>query len=162
MRYLAGAELEKAKEYMAIAAEYAKNSSCRKSKRGVVIVKDNKIIGSGYNDVTIESLCDPCIREEIRDNSRVELCSAVHAEHAAIIDALKRGNSLEGSVMYHIKVKDGEMKPSGKPSCTMCSREILKSGVSEFVIWHNEGHAIYSAKEFNEISFQFFLKNKLS
>jgi dCMP deaminase len=160
MKYLSGTELEKAKEYMNLAAEYAKRSICVKSKRGAVIVKNNRVIGGGYNDVTIESLCNPCIREEIKDDSRVELCSAVHAEHVAIIDALKKGNSLEGSIMYHVKIKDGYIKPCGPPSCTMCSREILKAGISEFVIWHKEGYASYSAKEFNEVSFQHFLKNK--
>jgi dCMP deaminase len=158
MKYLTGTALEEAKGYVAAAATYAKLSICTKSKRGAVIVKDHRIIGAGFNDPTIESLCNPCIREEIKDDSRVELCSAVHAEHVAIIDALKKGHSLEGSVMYHVKVKDGDIRPCGPPSCTMCSREILKAGISEFVIWHNEGYAVYSAKEFNEVSFQSFLK----
>jgi len=160
MKYLTGVELEEAKKYMTIAAKYAKHSTCVKSKRGAVIVKNGVIIGGGYNDVTIESLCNPCIREEIKDDSRVELCSAVHAEHVAIIDALKKGNYLDGSTMYHVKVKDGEIRPCGPPSCTICSREILKSGISEFVIWHKEGYAVYNAKEFNEISFQPFLNKK--
>jgi dCMP deaminase len=158
MRYLTGAELEEAKKYIRIAAEYANKSTCVKSKRGVVIVKNGLVIGSGYNDVTIENLCNPCIREEIKDDSRIELCSAVHAEHVAIIDALKKGHSLEGSRMYHIKVKDGELRPSGQPSCTICSREILRADVSEVVLWHKEGYAVYGAPEFNEISFQPFLK----
>jgi len=160
MKYLIGDKAKEAEEYMKIAAKYAKNSTCRKSQRGAIIVKDGEIVGKGYNKVTIEELCDPCIREEIKDNSRVELCSAIHAEQMAIIDAVNKGESLDGSRMYHIKVKDGEMRKSGKPSCTICSREILESGIAEFVLWHEEGHVAYDSKELNELSFKYFLEKK--
>lgn len=157
MRYLTGKEAKEAEEYMKIAAEYARNSNCRKSQRGAVIVKDRKIIGRGYNKVTIEELCNPCIREAVKDNSRVELCSAIHAEQMAIIDAANNGKKLIGSRMYHIKVKNGEMRQSGKPSCTVCSRMIYDVGI-EFVLWHEDGYALYNPKEFNELSFKYFLK----
>jgi len=160
MRYLIDNAAKEAEEYMKIAAKYAKNSTCRKSQRGAIIVKDGKIVGKGYNKVTIEELCDPCIREEIKDNSRVELCSAIHAEQMAIIDAVNKGESLDGSRMYHIKVKNGEMRKSGKPSCTICSREILESGIAEFVLWHKEGYTLYDSKELNELSFKYFLEKK--
>lgn len=160
MRYLIGDEAKESEEYMKIAAEYAKNSTCRKSKRGAIIVKDGEIIGKGYNKVTIEGLCDPCIREEIKDNSRVELCSAIHAEQMAIIDVINNSKSLDGSRMYHIKVKNEEMRKSGKPSCTICSREILESGIAEFVLWHEEGYMVYDSKELNELSFKYFLEKK--
>jgi deoxycytidylate deaminase len=159
MRYLTGAELEKAKKYLAEAAEEAKKSTCIKSKRGVVIARDGVIIGRGHNQVTIDDFCNPCIREDIKDNSKVELCSAAHAEYVGIVDALRKVSSLKGFVMYHIKVKDGEMRPSGKPSCTTCSREIVIAEISAVVIWHLEGYAIYRAKEFNELSYRPFLKN---
>ncbi len=140
--------------YLLEAAREASKSVCTKSQRGAVIVRDGEIIGRGYNKPTIDYLCNPCIREEIRDNSRVELCSAIHAEQMAILDALKRGESLEGSTLYHVKVKNREMKPSGPPSCTVCSRLILESGVSEVVLWHREGYAVYTAEEFNRLSFE--------
>lgn len=158
MIYLEGDEIKEAEKYVKIAAECAKLSTCKKSQRGAVIVKEGFVVGLGYNKATIEELCDPCIREQIKDNSRVELCSAIHAEQMAIMDAAKGNSFLKGSRMYHIKVKDGEMRQSGKPSCTVCSRLILESGVAEVVSWHKEGYALYSSKEFNELSFRYFLE----
>lgn len=150
-------EKEKIKQYMKLAAEEAKKSTCKKSQRGAIIVKSNEILGRGYNKVTLDELCNPCIRESINDNSRVELCSAIHAEQMAIIDAVKRGKSLDGARMYLIKVKNGKMRPSGKPSCTICSRMLAVAGI-EFVLWHEKGYAIYSPQELNKLSFEYFLK----
>jgi len=158
MRYLIDDEAKEAEEYMKIAAEYAKKSTCKKSQRGAIIVKDGEIIGKGYNKVTLKELCDPCIREKIKDNSRAELCSAIHAEQMAIIDALKKSKSLNGSRIYHIKVKNGEMKYSEDVSCTVCSRIILEAGISEFVLLHKDGFVLYDSKEFNELSFKYFLE----
>lgn len=158
MRYITDEEeISAVVNYLKLAAEEAKKSTCKKSQRGAIIVKEKEILGRGYNQVTIEELCNPCVRENIKDNRRVELCSAIHAEQMAMIDAIKSGKPLAGSRMYHIKVKDGEMRPSGKPSCTVCSRMIHEAGI-EFVLWHKEGYGIYSPEEFNRLSFDYFLK----
>lgn len=151
-------EAKEAERYMKIAADHAKNSECKKSQRGAIIVKNDEILGIGYNKVTLEELCNPCIREGINDNSRAELCSAIHAEQMAIIDAVNNRKALVGSRMYHIKVKNGEMRTSGNPSCTVCSRMIYESGIKEFVLLHEDGYVVYDAKEFNELSFKYFLK----
>lgn len=150
-------EIEKIKRYMNFAAKEAKKSTCKKSQRGVIIVKDNQIIGRGYNKVMLKDLCDPCIRKNIKDNSKVELCSAIHAEQMAIIDAVTHGKSLNGSKMYHIKVKNEEIRPSGKPSCTICSRMLYEAGI-KFILWHEDGYIIYSPEELNELSFKYFLE----
>lgn len=42
---------------------------------------------------------------------------------------------------------------SGKPYCTICSKLALDVGISEFVLWHNEGICVYNTIEYNEISF---------
>ena len=158
MRFLEGKERNEAMKFILEAAEEAKKSTCKKSQRGVVIVKDGKIIGRGRNDTTIEKYCNPCIRQNIDNKVNVELCAAYHAEQDAIIDALEKGRDLSGSRMYHIKVKDGEIKTSGKPSCTVCSRLVVRSNIGEFVIMHDEGLALYNSREFNEKSFEYFFK----
>jgi len=158
MRYLTEEESEQAKKHILAAAEEAKKSTCKKSQRGAVIVKNGEIIGRGFNKVTIEEFCDPCIREDIKDNSRVELCPASHAEQVAIIDALRRGKNLEGSRIFHIKVKDGRIMPSEDVSCTVCSRLVLEAGIGEFVLLDKNGLALYSAEEFNRKSFEYFIK----
>jgi len=159
MRYLTKEESKGVEKYiLPVLVEEAKKSTCKKSQRAATIVKNGEILGKGHNKVTIEKYCDPCIREGIKDNSRVELCSATHAEQEAILDALKKGKNIEGSRMYHIKLKNGEVKPSEDVSCTVCSRLVLGSNISEFVLLHKKGFALYSAEEFNEKSFEYFLK----
>lgn len=157
MRYVQNKdEINIIADYLALAAEEALKSNCRKSQRGAVIVKGGKILGVGYNKATIEELCNPCIRENIHDNSRVELCCGNHAEQIAIMEALKSGQSLRGARLYHIKLKNRVPQPSGRPSCTICSRMICEVGV-EVVLWHKEGYAVYDPREFNELAFAFFL-----
>ncbi len=158
MRYATKDEAKDMKKFIEIAAEEAKKSTCKKSQRGVVIVSNGEIIGRGYNKPTIEKLCDPCIRENIKENRRVELCSAIHAEQMAILDALKKCKNLEDSRMFHVAVKDGKMKFSEDTSCTVCSRIVLEAGIKDFVLLHKKGFAIYPADEFNKLSFDYFLK----
>jgi len=140
---------------MGLAALEARKSECKKSRRGVIIVNSGNIIGKGHNKVTLEKLCNPCIRKDIRSGNRVELCSALHAEQMAIMD---KSGSLKGSRMYHIALENGKIVYSGSPCCTVCSRMIYESGISEFVLLHKEGYTIYNTKEFNELSFDYVLK----
>jgi len=156
MRYITDPnEIELTKHYLELAAIEATYSKCKKSQRGVIIIKNDIMIGKGHNKPTLENLC--CMREEITDNGRVELCTAIHAEQMAMIDAANHGFILNGGRMYHIKTKKGQMVPSGEPSCTVCSRLIYEAGL-EFVLWHKEGYAIYDPKELNELSYRYFLK----
>lgn len=159
MEFLENERKELAEYFMQKAAEitFDKKDICPKSQRGVVIVRQNEIIGRGYNKITIPKYCNPCIRRHITDNSRTELCSAIHAEEMAILDALKKGNSLEDTILFHTKVKDKKQAYSKQPSCTNCSREIYIAGISEVVLWLKDGYALYSAEEFNELSFRPFV-----
>jgi len=150
-------ELKETEYYMRLAAEEAKKSTCKKSRRGAIIVKNGKVIGKGYNKVTFEKPCNPCIREKIHDNSRVEMCSAIHAEQMAIIDATNRGKTLKGAIMYHVKIKNDKIVPVGDLSCTVCSRILREAGV-EFVLLYKNGYVLYKPNELNKLSFDYFLK----
>lgn len=151
-------ELEETKAYLKEAAKEAKKSKCVKSQRGAVLVKNGRIIGRGHNQTTLPDLCNPCIREKIHNNGQVELCAAIHAEQMVIIDAAQKGESILGTTLYHIKLKNGTPVPSGAPSCTVCSRIICVAGL-KFVLWHKDGYVIYEPDEFNKLSFEYFLKN---
>lgn len=151
-------ELRKTLKYFAMAAKEAKKSTCKKSQRGVIIVKNRRVIGKGHNKVTYSQFCHPCIREGIHNNSRVEMCAAIHAEQMAIIDACNHGRPVKGATMYHVKVKDGVIKPSkGGPSCTVCSRMIFEAGI-KFVMKEERGIICYEPEEFNCLSFEYFKK----
>jgi len=165
MRYLKGKEKKEAKEYLFLCAEYARMSPCLKSQRGVVIVLNREVLGKGCNAPPFgENPCTSCLREkakELKIQSHTEPCRAVHAEQKAIINAYStKYTSLEGAVMYHVKVKNGLAVPSGRPSCTICSKLVVEVGIKEFVLWHEDGVAAYNAHEFNDLSLESVLKGE--
>ncbi|MDD5418106.1 MAG: hypothetical protein PHW96_04455 [Candidatus Nanoarchaeia archaeon] len=157
MKILSGEEKEKADYFIKEAVNFAlcedNVPKCKKSLRGVVIVKDDKIIGEGWNKPTLEELtCEPiCAREKVHSNADYENCSAIHAEQMAILDVMNKGD-LKGAVLYHIKVKDKKPFSSGSPSCTRCSVLIAESGIEYVVLLGALGYQMYTAKEFNELS----------
>ena len=159
MRYLQGKEIDEAEIYMKAAILETEKSVCSKSKRGVVIVKkmfdENIIVGRGYNNPVLGRICYP----EHCYNICNQYCA--HAEQNAIFNALFNIHTLKNSRLYHIKVKNGEVKNSGKPSCIECSKLILKVGIEDIVLKHDEGYGLYSAEEFYDLSLDSFKQKTL-
>ena len=81
----------------------------------------------------------------------------MHAEWRAIMDALKTNpQAIKGSKLYFTRVGDnGQIKKSGKPYCTVCSRMALDAGIDRFILWHEGGICSYSADEYNELSYSY-------
>ncbi|MEK6923416.1 MAG: deaminase [Nanoarchaeota archaeon] len=149
MRYLEGEEKEAAIIYSRAAFLEVINSTCEKSKRGVVIVKDNKIIGKGTNNPPGNFECN------LKDCYDICRNYTVHAEQNAILDALENNHNLEDSNLYHVKFKDGIPQYSGAPSCVECSKLILQAGIEEIVLEHKDKEfALYSAEEFHLLSLE--------
>jgi len=155
MRVLEGSELEEAIRYMNLAVKVAKTSPCRKEKRGAIIVKNDSIIGQGVNEPPKPFKCEPSY---CGDSCRVP---AVHAEMNAIIDSIERGYNLKKSRMYHARTEDGILQDSRKPRCADCSKHILKFGVEEIILKHEEGYTLYDSVEFHKISLENHRKRNL-
>lgn len=81
----------------------------------------------------------------------------VHAEQRAIMDALRKNSEkLSGSRLYFIRLdKAGNTSKAGKPYCTICSKMALDAGISEFVLWHEEGICVYDTEEYNTLSYEY-------
>ena len=101
--------------FMEITRLTAKRSSSDKLHVGCIIVKDNRIVSSGYNGhiagkdhITIT-----------RDNHEI---SIIHAECNSIADAAKRGISIDGCKIY----------VTHKP-CINCTLLIIASGIKTIV-----------------------------
>ena len=82
--------------YMNIAIQVSLRSTCIRRKVGAIIVKDNRILSTGYNGAPsgLPNCCDDCKRcyrsaHNIPSGCELDKCFAVHAEQNAIMNALK-------------------------------------------------------------------------
>ena len=105
-------------------------SSCYQENRkiGAVIVRDKRVLTTGYNGAPANTLScvekGECLRRklDIPSGTRHELCYAIHAEQNAIIQAAKMGVSIEGATLYC----------SHQP-CVICSKMIVNAGIVRIV-----------------------------
>lgn len=161
MRYLSGNEEKKALEYIAKATEVAQDATCERSKCGSVIVQLDEIIGSGCNsppkDIEDQRRCS--YSKDSYHKKVTDKTCCVHAEQRAIMDALRKNpDKLSGSRLYFVRLDDNRTPSrSGEPYCTICSKMALDVGITEFVLWHDEGICVYDTKEYNMLSFQYGL-----
>ena len=93
--------------YMNIAVQTSLRSTCVRRKVGAIIVKDNRILSTGYNGAPsgLPNCCDDCKRcyrsaNNIPSGQCLDLCFAVHAEQNSILNALKTGEDLRGATLY--------------------------------------------------------------
>ena len=114
--------------FMEMAHLVAKRSTCLRRSIGAVLVKDKKILATGYNGAPngLEHCLDiGCLREKlgVPSGQRHELCRALHAEQNAIIQAAVHGTPLKGSVLYL----------TNQP-CIICAKMIINAGIKEIII----------------------------
>ena len=144
--------------WMNEAGKIAESAMCLKAKCGTVIVKDGEIIGEGYNAPPLDKeenrMCD---KEFVAGKPKYDKTCCIHAEWRAIMDALRKSpEKLFGSKLYFTRVNEkGEIKRSGKPLCTVCSRLALDAGIEKFVLWHEEGIREYPTDEYNRLSYEY-------
>lgn len=158
MEDLTGQQEKEVTLWMKKAAEVAQKALCLKAKCGTVIVKDSEIIGQGYNAPPLDKEeYRMCNRDFGPGKPKYDKTCCMHAEWRAIMDALKRNpEKLAGSKLYFTRVDgDGQIKKSGKPYCTVCSRLALDAGIEKFVLWHDEGICEYSTSEYDKLSYQY-------
>jgi dCMP deaminase len=125
---------------MDIATLVASRSTCLRRKVGACVVKDKRILTTGYNGApTGITHCEEvgCLREKLNipSGERHELCRGLHAEQNAIIQAAKIGLSLEGATMY----------VTNHP-CFICAKMIINSGIEKVV--YKDGYPDKMAENF--------------
>lgn len=144
--------------WMNKAAETAKGSLCLNAKCGAIIVKDNEIIGAGYNAPALDQEKNRMCNKEFGPRKpNYDYTCCMHAEWRAIIDALKSNpDKIKGSKLYFTRVDvDGLIIKSGELYCTVCSRLALDVGIEYFVLWHDRGIREYPTDEYNQLSYQY-------
>ena len=113
--------------FMEIAKVVAKRSTCLRQQVGAVIVKDKRILATGYNGAPAglpHCLDIGCPREQLKvpSGERHELCRAVHAEQNTIIQAAVHGVSIAGATLY-----------TTHQPCIMCAKIIINAGIKKVV-----------------------------
>ncbi|OEU55711.1 MAG: cytidine deaminase [Desulfobacterales bacterium C00003106] len=122
------------KEYfMEIAILVSRRSTCRRRHVGAVIVKDKRVLATGYNGAPsgLKHCLDiGCLREDldIPSGERHELCRGLHAEQNVIIQAAYHGVSIKGSVLYCTNLP-----------CSICAKMLINAGIKE--ILYLDGYA---------------------
>lgn len=113
--------------FMGIAKVVALRSNCIKRKVAAVIIKDKRIISTGYNGTPrgIKNCSDggcPRCNSFGPSGANLEECYCSHAEENAIVQAAYHGVNLKGSTLY-----------TTFSPCLMCTKMILNSGIKEVV-----------------------------
>ncbi|MFP4445007.1 MAG: deoxycytidylate deaminase [Desulfosudaceae bacterium] len=118
--------------FMEIAELVAKRSTCLRRAVGAVIVKDKRILSTGYNGAPsgIRHCAETgCLRQQmdVPSGERHELCRGIHAEQNAIIQAAFHGVPIAGASLYC----------TNQP-CSICAKMIINAGIR--VIYYRDGY----------------------
>ena len=125
--------------FMDITRLVAKRTTCLRRAVGAIIVKDKRVLATGYNGAPANvrhCLEVGCMREQLKVESgqRHELCRGIHAEQNAIIQAAYHGVSVKGASLY-----------STTQPCSICAKMIINAGID--TIYYEAGYADELAQE---------------
>lgn len=112
------------KNFINIAFEIASASKCVSKQVGAVIVKDGRILSTGYNGTPAgyTNCCDYWNGKYTKEHHDWSKTYEIHAEMNAIIWAARKGISIEGATIYVT------LEP-----CSECSKNLIASGIKRIV-----------------------------
>ena len=119
--------------YMGIAFAVREKANCTGNRVGAIIVKNNRVISTGYNGVPegmANCLDGGCLRcsnpnGQFKSGTGYDLCICVHAEQNALLSAARFGIAVEGATLYTT------MQP-----CFGCAKELVQAHVKNVVYLH--------------------------
>jgi len=126
--------------FMEITSLVATRSTCLRRKVGAIIVKDKRILSTGYNGAPqnlAHCLDVGCLRQQmnVQPGERHELCRGIHAEQNAIIQAATSGTNISGGTLY-----------STHYPCSLCIKMLLNASISK--VYYLEGYPDDLSKQF--------------
>lgn len=116
---------------MMLADVVKKRADCSRRQVGSIIIKDKRIIATGYNGTPhkIKNCTDGgCSRCKKRDKKEIEWfeyeesCICIHAEQNAIIQAAYLGTSTKDATFY-----------STSNPCSSCAKMLINAGIIRLV-----------------------------
>jgi dCMP deaminase len=113
--------------FMSMAELVASRSTCLRRNVGAVVVKEKRVLTTGYNGAPkgLRHCAEVgCVRMQnhIESGTRHELCRGVHAEQNAVIQAAYFGVSIKDSIIYTTNFP-----------CVMCAKILVNAGIREIV-----------------------------
>ena len=114
--------------FISIARLISGRSTCLRRHVGAVVVKDKRILATGYNGAPqgFKHCADVgCIREreEVPAGERHELCRGIHAEQNAVVQAAAFGVSIRDSALYCTHFP-----------CVLCTKLLINAGIKRLVV----------------------------
>ena len=114
--------------FLEIVELVSKRSTCCRRAVGSGLVRDHRILATGYNGAPSKlkhCLDIGCLREQLKipSGERHELCRGLHAEQNAVIQAALHGVNTKGSTLY-----------CTNHPCVICAKMIINAGVVRIVI----------------------------
>lgn len=114
--------------FLEVALLVSKRATCLRRRVGAVLVKEKKILATGYNGAPsgLKHCLDVgCLREryKVPSGERHELCRGLHAEQNVILQAALYGISTKGSMLYI----------TNQP-CIICAKMLINAGIEEIII----------------------------
>ncbi len=113
--------------FMDIALVVASRSNCSRRHVAAVVVKDQRIISTGYNGTPRgikncdEGGCPRC-NSNVPSGHNLGECLCSHAEENSITQAAYHGIALKGATLY-----------TTYSPCLMCAKMIINAGIKEVV-----------------------------
>lgn len=127
--------------FLNLMQEVGKRGTCDRGRSGCLIVKDKRILSTGYvgSPSGIEH-CDEIghqIKKTVHENGSVSqhCVRTAHAEMNAICNAARHGTAIEGSTLYC------KMEP-----CYTCAKAIINAGIVR-VVAENKYHAAQDTRD---------------
>jgi dCMP deaminase len=113
--------------FMSMAELVSSRSTCLRRQVGAVIVKEKRVLSTGYNGAPkgIKHCAEVgCVRQQnnVESGTRHELCRGVHAEQNAVIQA----------AYFGVSIKDASIYTTNFP-CVMCAKILINAGIREVV-----------------------------
>ena len=114
--------------FLEIVELVSKRSTCCRRAVGSGLVRDHRILATGYNGAPskLQHCLDiGCLRAQLKipSGERHELCRGLHAEQNAVIQAALHGVNTKGSTLY-----------CTNHPCVICAKMIINAGVVRIVI----------------------------
>ena len=119
--------------FLDIARVVKTRGNCRRRQVAAVIVKDHRIISTGYNGTPagirncFEGGCPRCA-SSVGSGKNLGECICAHAEENAIMQAAHYGVGLMGATLY-----------CTDSPCLLCAKMIISAGIKR-VVYENEYH----------------------